>query len=143
MRISRATAGIVVALALAVGSCAPSRRSTTLAPSAPPRPQLQSLRVTATAFNSVPEQTDAKPTDTAFGGQLRPGMNAIAVSDDLYAMGLREGTRVRIDGLPGEWKVADRMDSRWRRRIDIYMGQDETAAKRFGRREVTMHWQKR
>src|SRR5262245_35382490 len=86
MRINRGTTAIVVALAVALGSCAPSRRAK---PSVAPSPQLQSLRVTATAFNSLPDQTDARPTQTAFGGQLRPGMNAIAVSDDLYAIGLR------------------------------------------------------
>jgi 3D (Asp-Asp-Asp) domain-containing protein len=65
-------------------------------------------------------------------------MRVIAVSDDLYAQGLREGVRVRIDGLPGEWEVGDRMASRWRKRIDIYMGEDEAAALAWGTRRVTV-----
>ena len=98
------------------------------------------LRVTATAYNSKPDQTQGNPKVTASGTRLHPGKKVIAVSDDLQALGLDEGTRVRIEGLPGEWTVADAMDSRWRRRIDVYMGNDEAAARRFGEKHVTIRW---
>jgi hypothetical protein len=42
-----------------------------------------SLRVTATAYNSLPGQTDNTPDLAAWGDRLRPGMKAIAVSRDL------------------------------------------------------------
>ena len=77
---------------------------------------------------------------TAHGIRLKPGMQVIAVSRDLEAMGLSSGTRVRIEGLPGEWVVVDRMAKRWRRRIDVYMGLDIEGARDFGRRKVRLRW---
>ncbi len=67
-------------------------------------------------------------------------MQAIAVSRDLLALGLDAGTRVRIDGLPGQYIVRDKMARRWEKRIDIYMGEDIEAAREWGVREVTIHW---
>lgn len=101
------------------------------------------LEVVATAYNSLPGQTDRDPSLTAFGVRLRPGMRVIAVSSDLYRRGLREGTRVRIEGLPGQWEVADRMASRWRNKIDVYMGNDVKAAKQWGVRRVKIRWRER
>ncbi|MBK7974925.1 MAG: 3D domain-containing protein [Deltaproteobacteria bacterium] len=110
-------------------------------PIAPPRTSTErSVRVTATAFNSLAAQTDSTPGTTASGAKLRPGMQVIAVSKDLAEMGLDEGTKVRIEGLPGGGGVADKMDARWHRRIDVYFGKDESAALEFGKKEVTIHW---
>lgn len=100
----------------------------------------RSLRVTATAYNSVAWQTDERPRHTAFGDDLEPGMRAIAVSRDLLALGLDAGTAVRIDGLPGTYVVRDTMARRWKNRIDIYMGEDIEAAREWGVREVTVRW---
>lgn len=100
----------------------------------------KTLVVTATAYNSVPAQTDGDPTIAAWGDTLRPGMKAIAVSPDLIPLGLTHGTRVRIEGLPGAYVVRDRMPARWRRKIDIYMGEDVQAARQWGRREVQIRW---
>ena len=100
----------------------------------------QSLEVTATAYNSVPTQTDGEPDITAWGDRLEPGMKAIAVSRDLIALGLGHGTEVRIDGLPGLFVVRDKMAKRWRRKIDIYMGEDVRAARNWGVREVRIRW---
>jgi 3D (Asp-Asp-Asp) domain-containing protein len=108
-------------------------------PPAPP-PLARELEVTASAYNSVAEQTDGHPAVTASGERLRPGMRALAVSDDLFESGLDFGTRVEIDGLPGEWIVMDRMHSRWRRKIDVYMGHDEAAALAFGEKKVRIRW---
>jgi 3D (Asp-Asp-Asp) domain-containing protein len=99
------------------------------------------LEVTATAYNSVPGQTQGNPRITAWGHRLEPGEKAIAVSRDLLELGLRDGTRVEIDGLPGTWVVRDKMARRWRRHIDIYMGDDVEKARRWGRRRVTIRWQ--
>jgi 3D (Asp-Asp-Asp) domain-containing protein len=107
------------------------------------RPAERSLVVTATAYNSVRAQTDGQPDIAAWGDRLRPGMRAIAVSHDLLKLGLTRGAHVRIDGLPGKWVVLDRMHSRWRKRIDIYMGVDVRAARRWGRKQVRIYWNSR
>jgi 3D (Asp-Asp-Asp) domain-containing protein len=104
------------------------------------RPAERSLVVTATAYNSLRGQTDGNPSLGAWGDRLRPGMRVIAVSSDLVSMGLTRGAKVRIDGLPGEYTVLDRMGKRWRKRIDIYMGVDVNAARQWGRRQVRIRW---
>lgn len=100
----------------------------------------QELAVTATAYNSLPGQTQGDPKDTAFGDVLKPGMKAIAVSPDLLQAGLTHGTEVKIDGLPGTYAVRDKMPKRWRRRIDIYMGRSVKTARTWGKRTVAIHW---
>jgi 3D (Asp-Asp-Asp) domain-containing protein len=100
----------------------------------------RSLTVVATAYNSLPGQTQGDPRVAAWGDVLVPGMRTVAVSPDLVKLGLRRGTRVRIDGLRGEFVVLDKMPARWRRRIDLYMGVDETAALAWGRRTVTIRF---
>jgi 3D (Asp-Asp-Asp) domain-containing protein len=104
-------------------------------------PRVRSVVVDATAYNSLPEQTEGDPWLSASGHRLEEGMRAIAVSPDLAKLGLVHGRKVRIDGLSGEWIVRDRMPSRWKRRIDIFMGEDVEAALDFGRRRVRIHWQ--
>ncbi len=111
--------------------------------SLPPAPENNGerrLTVTVTAYNSTRSQTDSTPRTTAFGDHLEPGVKAIAVSDDLYALGLREGTRVRFEGLPGEWVVEDKMGDRWHRKVDLYLGDNRQAAKEFGVKRLTMRW---
>ena len=103
-------------------------------------PVMNTVMVTATAYNSNYSQTNHDPTTAAWGDRLEPGMKAIAVSSDLLDVGLTRGTKVRIDGLPGEYVVLDRMPSQWSKRIDIYMGDDVPAARRWGKREVRIHW---
>ncbi|PSW19313.1 hypothetical protein C9I98_13170 [Photobacterium sanctipauli] len=100
--------------------------------------QGQTLKVTATAYNSVRAQTNANPTIAAWGDRLKPGMKVIAVSRDLLSMGLKHGSRVKISGLPGEYVVLDKMNKRWSKKIDIYMGKDIQAARNWGRRSVTI-----
>ena len=100
----------------------------------------RSLVVQASAYNSVVAQTDDDPSIAAWGDELRPGMRAIAVSRDLLELGLTRGTRVRIEGLPGEYRVLDKLARRWTRRIDIYMGNDVEAARSWGKREVRISW---
>jgi len=108
----------------------------------PPPAPISELEVTATAYNSLPSQSaePGDPTRAASGIRLRPGMRVVAVSDDLFELGLRFGARLRIEGLEGEWSVADRMAPRWRRRIDVYLGNDLEAARRFGERRVRIRW---
>ncbi len=104
-------------------------------------PLWETLEVTASAYNSLPEQTSKQSPDiAAWGDQLVPGMKAIAVSRDLLKRGFKRGTLVTIDGLPGQWEVLDKMHRRWTQHIDIYMGEDVQAAKQWGRKKVTIRW---
>lgn len=100
----------------------------------------QRLTVTATAFNSTRAQTDSRPTETACGNELRPGSRIIAVSRDLKEQGLACGTEVEISGLDGTWTVSDLTARRHKQRIDIYMGRDIKAARRWGVQEVQITW---
>jgi len=99
-----------------------------------------SLVVTATAYNSLPAQTDAEPQLGAWGDPISPGMKVIAVSHDLLEAGLDRHTPVKIEGLPGEFVVLDKMNKRWEMRIDIYMGNDIEAARAWGKRRVEINW---
>lgn len=98
------------------------------------------LRVTATAYNSLPDQTTGNASIAAWGDHLRPGMKAIAVSRDLLALGLTHRVSVRIEGLPGEYVVLDKLHKRWKKRIDIYMGTDVEAARAWGKKKVEISW---
>jgi 3D (Asp-Asp-Asp) domain-containing protein len=98
------------------------------------------LVVTASAYNSLRGQTDNTPDIAAWGDKLKPGMKAIAVSRDLLSMGLTHNTHVRIKGLPGTYRVLDKMNKRWSRKIDIYMGTDRNKAMNWGRRTVEISW---
>ena len=100
----------------------------------------RTLEVTATAYNSLPGQTQGDPNLTAWGDTLVPGMKAIAVSRDLLAMGLTRGVEVTIKGLPGTYVVMDKLNKRWKMRIDIYMGTDKKAAMQWGKRQVRISW---
>jgi 3D (Asp-Asp-Asp) domain-containing protein len=103
-------------------------------------PTEHELLVTATAYNSLAGQTHGDPALAAWGDRLEPGMKAIAVSRDLIAMGLGHGAAVRIEGLPGEYRVLDKLHKRWKKRIDVYMGLDKQAAIDFGKRELRIFW---
>jgi 3D (Asp-Asp-Asp) domain-containing protein len=100
----------------------------------------QHATVTASAYNSLPSQTDGNPNEGAWGDEIKPGMKVIAVSPDLLESGLDRGTEVQISGLEGTWTVLDRTASRHRNRIDIYMGIDVDAAIAWGLKEVTISW---
>jgi 3D (Asp-Asp-Asp) domain-containing protein len=122
-----------------VSLCASVLASCAALQEAPPEKQ-RTLLVTATAFNSLPPQGQGNPSVGAWGDPIAPGMHALAVSADLIALGLTRGMKVRIDGLPSEYVVLDRMPAKWKKRIDIYMGSNVQAARSWGRREVNIHW---
>jgi 3D (Asp-Asp-Asp) domain-containing protein len=67
-------------------------------------------------------------------------MKAIAVSPDLLKKGLTRGTKVKIVGLSGKYRVLDKTHKRFKRRIDIYMGKDVRAARSWGKRRVRIQW---
>ena len=104
--------------------------------------ETKTMEVTATAYNSVESQTKkGDPVTTAFGDKLKPGMKAIAVSRDLLQQeGIEHGTKVKIEGLPGRYEVLDKMNKRWEKKIDIYMGTDVQKAKEWGKQQVQISW---
>lgn len=108
-----------------------------------PKYEWKTIKVTATAYNSTKFQTDENPYVGAFGDSLKPNVKSIAVSDDLYRMGLKQNTFVVIDGLKGIYLVKDRMHERWKNKIDIYMGTDIISAKRWGRKKVNIYYRVR
>ena len=115
---------------VATVACAEERRVT----------EERSLTVDASAYNSTAAQTVGDPNEGAWGDEITPGMQIIAVSPDLVEAGLGRGTEVEIEGLSGTWTVLDRTASRHRNRIDIYMGVDVEAAREWGIREVVVRW---
>jgi 3D (Asp-Asp-Asp) domain-containing protein len=101
-----------------------------------------SLEVTATSFTSRAGETDSNPRLAAWGNVLKPGMKAVAVSRDLLDLGLKNGSEIWIAGLPGKYKVMDKMHKRWKKKIDIYMGNDTRKAREWGKRKVVISWLK-
>lgn len=104
-------------------------------------PKGRKLRVIASAYTSHVSQCDSSPFIAAWGHRLAPGEKVIAVSRDLISQyGLTNGSKVRISGLEGYYTVRDKMNQRYTKHIDIYMGLDKRKALRWGRRSVTIYW---
>lgn len=99
----------------------------------------QSMIVTATAYNSVRAQTDSTPHIGACNEPIRQGVNLLAVSPDLMKAGLTCGTKVKVEGF-GEFVVWDKMDDRWKRRIDIHMGKKIEKAEEWGEKKLRISW---
>lgn len=81
-------------------------------------------KVTATVYNAIEGQTDDTPLITATGFKINKKNfpRIIAVSKDLERK-FPMGTVVEVCNvnysLEGEYRVEDRMHSRWRKKIDI------------------------
>jgi len=100
----------------------------------------KTIEVTATAYNSYRYQTSSTPNITAWGDSLKPGMPYIAVSRDLIKLGLVHNTLVKLEGFNGTFLVKDKMNRRWRNRIDIYMGKDIKKAKAWGKQKLELYY---
>lgn len=100
----------------------------------------RSMVVTVTAYNSVQSQTDSNPQIAAWSDKLKPGMRAVAVSRDLLGEGLKQGTKVAIQGFKKDFVVMDKMAPGIRRTLDIYMGQNVKKAREFGRQQLRIWW---
>jgi len=98
------------------------------------------LKVTATAYNSLAYQTNSNPSITAFGDSLKPGLRYIAVSRDLLDSGLVHNTKVKIQGFDSLYIVKDKMNRRYKKRIDIYMGNDVKKAKKWGKKKLKIEY---
>ncbi len=100
----------------------------------------KSIPVKASAYNSVRGQTDGRPNLAAWGDTLVPGMKCIAVSRDLIPLGLKHNTQVKIEGLEGIYLVKDKMNRRYRNKIDIFMGKNIDSAKAWGNKKLTIQY---
>ena len=88
--------------------------------------------VEITAYNPVMGQTDETPFIMASGKAVYQG--AVALSRDLERdLGLKFGDTIEIDGF-GQFMFEDRMNRRWKRRVDILLFCPEKAQK-FGIRK--------
>ena len=105
-----------------------------------PPAQWDTLTVTASAYNSVKNQTQGNPNITAWGDTLEPQSKVIAVSRDLLRKGLDYNTPVKIEGFKGIFLVKDKMHNRWKNKIDIYMGKDVKKAKDWGRKKLDIYY---
>lgn len=97
---------------------------------------LKVVLVTATIYHADPSQTDSTPFITASNKTINKdnpgGHRWIAVSRDLEALGFVFGTYVCVEGagkMDGVWRVEDRMNKRWTRRIDFLVDQKMTGGK--------------
>jgi 3D (Asp-Asp-Asp) domain-containing protein len=98
---------------------------------AEPAPARYTTVRTITAYSSTADQTDSTPFITA---------NGMTVNDGIVAANwLKFGTRVRIPEYFGDkvFVVADRMNSRYDDRLDIWMPSRDEAIN-FGLRNLTV-----
>jgi len=92
---------------------------------------LRSGHVMATAYNSIPNQTDDTPWTTASGTRCREGVIASNF--------LPIGTKDMIDGFGNRvFIVEDRMNKRYTQRIDIWFREYHEAMD-FGIRKIKYH----
>lgn len=96
------------------------------------------LDVEVSAYNSVSSQTVGNPNIGAWGDTLSYRQKSIAVSRDLIEMGLVHNSKVMIEGLPGVYLVKDKMAARWKKRVDIYMGDKVEKAKKWGVKKLSI-----
>lgn len=96
--------------------------------------ELKDIKVTEltiTAYSPTVEECDGDPFITASMRRVRPGI--VAVSRDLFAQGWVFGKKVYVKG-HGVFEIADLMNKRYTKRMDIFF-QDTGEARRFGKRQ--------
>ncbi|MBU1039143.1 3D domain-containing protein [Patescibacteria group bacterium] len=100
-------------------------------PQANEKPAKYVVRVPVTAYSSTPDQTDDTPFITARGTTVRPGIVA--------ANFLPFGAMIRMPSHFGNqvFVVEDRMNTRYDKRVDIWM-ESRQQAKQWGLRHVAI-----
>lgn len=94
------------------------------------------IQVQASAYSIDEGQTDNTPRVAAWGKVLKSSDKVIAVSNNLLESIFPKGSLVKLDGLSGQYEVADKMGPRWQNRIDILMGEDKEAALKWGVKKI-------
>ena len=98
------------------------------------------MEVVGTAYNALPGQTQGDPEIGAWGDKLDVNIPSIAVSRDLIELGLVHNAKVRVNGFSGYYLVRDKLNKRFTKQIDIFMGLDRDAAIEFGKKTVRIYW---
>lgn len=95
-------------------------------------------KVTASAYNSLPYQTRPGTSGniTAWGDTLNDTIPSIAISRDLLDSGLVYGTMVYIEGYTYPFVVNDKMNKRYKNKIDLHLGKNVQKAMDFGRKKL-------
>ena len=77
------------------------------------------IPVTVTAYTACPSECDSTPFITASNKTIYIGV--IALSRDIEKdLGLKFGETIYVKGI-GHFTFEDRMNKRWKRRVDIYI----------------------
>lgn len=140
--IAQATRTAPAPARVATPAPAPARAVPTTAPLAqgPVRTGRTAI-VRATAYNSLPGQTDSSPFVTATGTRVRPGV--VALSRDLLRT-FPYGSKIMLEDMSGRYNsmlkgrifiVEDTMAARKTNSLDIWMG-TRSEAIRFGARTL-------
>jgi len=97
-----------------------------------------STNVTVTAYTASEDETNSEPWFTADMSLSRVGM--LAVSNDIMTdFGLKFGDEVVL-GEYGIFKIRDRMNKRYKRRVDILFAHKK-AARLFGKKDnIKLTW---
>ena len=112
------------------------------------------IKVTATAYTSHKGQTDKTPFLAAWNNKLHPVRDAysskkkgwikgaIAISRDLQKKyGITNGSIVILkkkNKILGAFRVKDKMNKRFTKKIDIYFGLDKKRALKWGVKKLTL-----
>ena len=88
-----------------------------------------------TAYNSTIGQTDSTPCISADASNIckRYAKGEKICASNSYPL----GSRLYVDGY-GECTVADRMNRRYKDRVDVYFGKDVKRARNWGRRKTNV-----
>lgn len=113
----------IILISLALASCTLTSNS-------------EPTTVVATIYHAVKGQTDSTPFITASNSRINPknpaGHRWIAVSRDLEPLGFTFGTKVCIQNagkMNGVWTVQDRMNRRFKHRIDFLVNKSMRGGK--------------
>lgn len=104
-------------------------------------PRGQTASADVGAFAVELRRPGEEPPRGSWGDELVPGTKALAVSPDLVARGLSRGVRVRIEGLPASYRVRHRLGDAAHERVEIFMGTDAEAARRWRERRARIWWE--
>ena len=137
MRVLIAALAAVLVMPVSAGAGASTKASTT-SDASPASSEI--LKVSMTAYNAVPAQTDVTPYITASGAYSNP--NVVAARSDDLAQALPFGTVIEIESASssascgygavgkdiGLRVIADAMNVKEKNKIDILMPQSQTSA---------------
>ena len=98
------------------------------------------IEVTVTAYTPTVGETDDTPYITASNTRVRNGI--VAISRDIEKKyNLKFGDKIHLEGI-GTFEYQDRMHSRWKKRVDIFMYSNKKA-RQFGKRQTILKIRRR